>query len=189
MTKGTFLTVALGSVMVLLGFASPAWCTSASIVLDPNSPGNGVFWYDLAVTGSATFVPGNVISFTGMSGVTSASANSEVNFAFGNFVTFTNSTATFVMGFPPSCTSCPITDTFPDDQGAPYSFFEIDPPTGTAKGLIDWSIQTSTETFTGTVEGPVASTPEPRTLGLLWLGMISMAAFGRKWFAFTSLSR
>jgi hypothetical protein len=185
MTTGTFLKVALGCVMVLLGFASPAWCNSAAIVLDPNSPGSGVYWYDLAVTGSATFVLGNQIVFAGMSGVTSASANSEVSFAFGNFVTFTNSTATFVMGFPPSCTSCPASDTFPDDQGAPYSFFEIDPPSGTAQGLIDWSIQTSTETFTGTVEGPVASTPEPSTLILLGLGMISM--LGLKWFVFRFL--
>jgi len=187
MLKGMSGTAALAAVIAFLGFASSARCNSASIVVDPNSPGGGVFWYDLAVSGSATFIPGNVIAFSRMSGVTSASGNEEVSTAFGTNVTFTGSTATFVMGFPPSlCPPPPLpvcqSDTFPDDQGAPYSYFEIDPPSGAAVGLIDWSIQTSTDTFTGTVEGPVASTPEPTTLMLLALGMASLAVFRRKWY-------
>jgi hypothetical protein len=55
-------------------------------------------------------------------------------------------------------------------------------PKATAVGLIDWSIQTSTDTFTGTVEGPVASTPEPTTLMPLALEMASLAVFRRKWY-------
>jgi hypothetical protein len=143
---------------------------SPSIVLNPGSPGNGVYWYDLAVPGaSLTFNPGNLVTFTGMSGVTSAAAVEEVSFEFGANVSFTNTQAVF---------QALAADTFPNDQGAPYSYFEIDPPSSIA-GTINWSIQTSTATFSGTVQGPIAavtSIPEPTMPRLLGLGMIGFLA-------------
>jgi hypothetical protein len=181
MPKIRILGFGLAAVLVLLGSASSAWCNSASIVVDPDPgiPPPGEFWYSLAVTGGITFNPGDYIYFSGMSGVTNAFANAnttiadtELLAAFGNFVTFTSTTATFAFGFSPSCTSCPTSDTFPDDGGAPYGTLVIDPPAGTTLGTIDWAIiQDGVTTYSGTVEGPVASTPEPGTIGLMVLGL------------------
>ena len=170
---------ALTAVLVLLGSASTAWCNSAAIVVDPDGPSPaGQFWYSLAVTGGITFNLGDEIVFSGMSGVTNAFANTgqvnadaELGFAFANDVSFTDTTATFGFAFPPGC-NCGVSDTFPDDQGAPYGTLVIDPPGDTTLGTIDWAIiQNGVTTFSGTVKGPVGLTPEPSTIGLTLLGL------------------
>lgn len=186
MPKIKSLRFALAAVVVLLGCASTAWCNSASIVVDPDGPSPaGQFWYSLAVTGGITFNPGDEIFLSGMSGVTNAFANTcsslppfsclvnadgELGFAFANDVSFTNTTATFGFAYPPGC-NCGVSDTFPDDQGAPYGTLVIDPPGDTTLGTIDWAIiQGGVTTYSGTVKGPVA-TPEPGALGLTLLGL------------------
>jgi hypothetical protein len=133
-----------------------------------------VYWYDLAVPGaSLTFNQGDLITFSGMSGVTSAAAIEEVSNAFAANVSFTATTAVFKAG---------LNDTYPNDQGAPYSYFEIDPPASQA-GTINWSIQTATGTFSGTVQGPVAlgtSAPEPAAATFVGFGMITLLATLRR---------
>ena len=149
---------------------------SPLIVLDPNSPGNGVFWYDLAVpdAAGATFNNGDTITFSGLSGVTSASAVEEVSTDFGANVSVTPTQVIFTADVAPFFPS----DTFPFDQGAPYSYFEIDPPAST-EGTIDWSIQTANGTFSGTVLGPVAPTPVPEPNALMGLGVMVVLALNR----------
>ena len=187
MSKGTLLRVGLAVAIVLLGSASPAWCTSAgpSIVVSPDrTPPAGTYDYALAVpeANGFTFNVGDEVFFSGMSGVTSATAaNTELGFAFGQDASFTSTTATFVVAFPVS--ACPpgntnplcLSDTFPNDQGAPYDDFIIDPPAGTVLGTINWAIiQNGVTTYSGTVQGPVASTLEPSSLLLLGTGLLAL---------------
>jgi PEP-CTERM motif len=189
MAKIKTLRLGLAALLVLLGSVSPAWCTSvvgASIVVDPDpgTPPPGEYWYSLAVPepNGITFNPGDEIYFYGMSGVTGAFANTgqvaadaELGGAFANDVSFTASTATFGFAFPSSCTTCPTSDTFPNDQGAPYGTLVIDPPAGSTLGTIDWAIiQDGVTTFSGTVEGPVVATPEPSSLLLLCTGLLGL---------------
>jgi hypothetical protein len=191
MEKRTLLRIGLAAVLLLLGSATPAWCTpvvGASIVVDPDpgTPPPGEYWYSLAVPepNGITFNLGDKIYFYGMSGVTGAFANTgqviadaELGAAFANDVSFTASTATFEFAFPASCTTCPTSDTFPNDQGAPYGTLVIDPPAGSTLGTIDWAIiQGGVTTFSGTVEGPVAPTPEPTSLLLLGTGLLGFGA-------------
>lgn len=165
-------------IVVCAALLAATAAASPSIVLDPNSPGNGVFWYDLAVpdlTG-ATFNNGNVITFSSMSGVTSAAAVEEVSFDFGANVSVTPTQVIFTADATPFSS-----DTFPFDQGAPYSYFEIDPPSSTT-GMINWSIQTAAGTFSGTVLGPVAPIPEPSTLLLVGTGLVGSVRLARRRF-------
>jgi len=185
MSKIKTLRFGLAAVLVLLGSASPAWCNSASIVVDPDSPSPpGQFWYSLEVVGGITFNTGDYIFFSGLSGVTNAFANTclngppevcqvdadaELANAFFNNASSTSTTATFGFAPSPYC-ACSTSYTFPDDQGSPYGTFVIDPPADTI-GLVNWAIvQDGVTTYSGTVEGPVASTPEPGTIGLTLLG-------------------
>jgi hypothetical protein len=189
MQKIKTLKFGLSVVLIFLGSAFPAWCTSAIVVdPDPGTPPPGEYWYSLAVTGSITFNPGDEIRFSGLSGVTGAFANTgevvadeELGAAFANDVSFTDTTAIFGFAFPASCTTCPTSDTFPDDQGAPYGTLVIDPPAGTTLGLVDWAIiQDGVTTYSGTVEGPVAPTPDAGAAGLTLLGL-GLLLVMRKW--------
>lgn len=154
---------------------------SPSIAVTPYSPGNGVFYYDLAVPDAtgATFNNGDVIIFSGMSGVTSAAAVEEVWSDFGraNAPSVTPTQVIFTADVAPFFPS----DTFPFDQGAPYSYFEIDSPFS-AVGTINWSIQTAAGTFSGTVLGPVAPIPEPSTLLLVGTGLVGAVRLARRRF-------
>jgi hypothetical protein len=134
-----------------------------------------VYYYDLAVPDSsgATFNNGDLITFSGMSGVTSAYAFEEVSTAFAAGVSFTSSEVVFVSNVAPYHTS----NTYPYDQGAPYFAFVIDPPASSYVGMINWSIQDADGTFSGTVPGPVApatTTPEPSLLTVFGLGIVSL---------------
>lgn len=177
--------------LLLLGSAPVSWANSASIVVNPDSPSPpGQFWYSLHVVGGITFNSGDEIYFSGMSRVTNAFANTclsvppfscqvdadgELGATFANDVSFTSTTATF--GF--AC-NCGTSATFSDDQGAPYGTLVIDPP-GDAIGMIDWAIiQDGVTTYSGTVEGPVASTPEPGTISLTLLGLGLLMAMRKR---------
>ena len=166
MKKIAFLKTILGYLVAIISCASTSWCQSSpSLVLttsatNPGSSydftGNGIYYYELAVPGnSVTFTSGDLLTLSGMSGVTSASVvpGSEVAFAFV-LNSFTSKDAIFKMRLP--------TDTLPNDQGLPYGFFEIDPPGATTLGTINWTLQTSTGTFSGTTLGPAPSLRQNR---------------------------
>jgi hypothetical protein len=175
-------TTRIGTFVLLLILAAASTAQCSSIVVDPDqTPLPGEFLYSLAVPepGGITFNPGDKIVFSGMSGVTDAfTPPDELAAAFGNFVSFTSTTATFAFGFLPSCTGCGTSDHFPNDDNAPFDALAIDPPAGTTVGLIEWEIiQGGVVTFSGTVLGPVSATvpaPEPSSLLLLGLALLSL---------------
>jgi hypothetical protein len=186
MTKKTFWTAVFSYLLVLVSWASTGWCQAPppppSLILttsatNPGSTydfmGNGIYYYELSVPGnSVTFTSGDLLTLSGMTGVTSSSVvpGSEVSFAW--FLKSSTSTdAIFQMRLP--------TDTLSNDQGLPYGFFEIDPPGSSALGTINWTLQTSTGTFSGTTLGPASpiATPEPSTLALIGLGIASLTLF------------
>jgi hypothetical protein len=170
----------VGSILVLSVLLIAARAAQAdSIVLTSQAP--GVFGYGIELdpgSGGIMAVNGNTLTFTGLFGVTGASAAPDIGFT----ATFTSTTVTFTetgggASTPSNPGSTPVT--LPD-------FFFID-STDTTVGNVSYVAVTSNQgTLTGTALGPVtpaAETPEPSTLILAGSGLLGFAGLARRKFA------
>jgi hypothetical protein len=167
MVKGAFWKVGLGAVLLLLVSAAPGWCDSVSIALTSSS--GGVYVYGL-VPPSPSFVAygGDLISFTGLSGVTGASTSVYPPPTPFILVSYTATSAVFEID--PSIS----TISFAPYIVAPTNDWAINSSVLTL-GTIDWTISGPgiTTPISGTVLGPVAATltPEPSSAALMLLGI------------------
>ena len=170
MLKGAFWKVGLGSALLLLVSAAPAWCNPVSLVLASNS--GGVYDYSLTF-GSTTvsFFPGDGISLSLMNGVTGASVvpGSLLFLGFGSGflgATSTATTADYILSTGD--------DTYITGPGT-FGTLVVDSSVLTL-GTINYSILTEQGTFTGTAQGPVSAvlTPELSSFALLLSGMTAL---------------
>jgi PEP-CTERM motif len=151
--------VGLGAVLLLLVSAASGWCDSVSINLVSSI--GGLYDYGLTLPGNSSFTlfVGDLVSFTGLSGVTGAVA---LDSTF-NVDSFTATMATFKQAHQANFSAGALPFTFIE--------WEIDSSVLTL-GTINWSIaEASGGTLSGTMQGPVATTPEPGTSSLMLIGV------------------
>jgi PEP-CTERM motif len=153
--------------LLILFVASP--CSAAVITFTSSS--GGVYDYGMLVSSgeSVTFHAGDSIVLSGLSGVTGASV-SAVMLASGFTASFTSTSATFTE----------MTGFATDFVGlGTYQSLVVDSSVLTT-GTVNYNIQNNT--FTGTVDGPVAAVPEPSTWAMMILGFLGIGyvAYRRK---------
>jgi hypothetical protein len=134
------------------------------------SSGSGVFDYGLTLGAGETvsFIPGQTITLSGLSGVTGASVNSELSFSFTE-TSFTPTSVVFTSSAEFSFSNV--------GASSPFTFgtLVVDSSVLTL-GTVDFSMETNNE---GTVQGPVsAAVPEPASLTLFGTALLGLAWFG-----------
>ena len=146
--------------------AFPAISPSASIVL--MSSANGVYDYALQVVNeSITFNRGQAIILSGLTGVSAASSTGLLAQDFP-FVSIMGSTVSFFVS--PFFQTVTFNGGPPQPQFPfPFTGLEIQSSAGSV-GEIQFALDTSTGTITGTTLGPVATAPEGSSFLLLLVG-------------------
>lgn len=134
------------------------------------SSSGGVYDYGLTVDAGeiAGFNNGQTITLSGLSGVTGASILPS---SLGSYFTVSSVTSTSVVI---AQTLVAFNASYNNEFGtSPFTVgtLEVD-STVLTTGPIDFSIETSGTTFTGTVDGPVALTAEPGSLALFTLALV-----------------
>ena len=152
--------------LLFLTFAATA--QGSSIVL--TSTTNGVYNYALHLEpGEFNQFAANstALTLTGMSGVFAESVNDALDFCLHG-VPIAPTAASLVANSPGGCgINNPLVTSVDDGSWFVQS-------TSNVTGLVNYSITTNLQTFTGQVLGPVAAAgaPEPSTLGLAALGLM-----------------
>jgi len=164
-------------IAALLFFTLGVTAQGSSIVL--TSASNGVYNYALHLEpGEFNQFAANstALTLTGMSGVFAESVNDALDFCLHG-VPITATTASLVANSPGGCgINNPLVTAANDGSWFVQS-------TSNVTGLVNYSIITSQQTFTGQVLGPVAAsagTPEPSTLALAAIGLIAALHLRRR---------
>src|SRR5258708_634997 len=173
MKRTVNLAIGVSLLLLVLAAPRPTQADSASIVLA--SASNGVFDYVLnAPSTGTTFLNGQGVTFTGLSGVISASVICNLSMCF-TVTSPASSSVTFEQTrFPGFCTY------FGPNQG-----FVLDSPVNTL-GTVDWSMQISVgngvEALTGMVPGPAgpSAVSEPSSLAFLGSALTGLLAVKRR---------
>jgi len=161
------LKIALALVAAVLGTASTAWCDTITLTLI--SSGGGVYEYAVAIPagGTVTFDGGQTITLTGLSGVTGASIESPLSLALV-VQSFTSTSVTFVEPLDANSSIQNLT-------GATVYDGTLIVDSTSPSGTVDYTMQTSSGSISGTVGGPVA-TPEPGSFSMLLTSVLGLGA-------------
>jgi hypothetical protein len=143
-----------------------------SIILE--SSNNGVYDYSLdAPSGSQFDIQNNeTMALSGLSGVTDATLSGAFDSLCGQSGLSTSFTSTTVTITNDSGNQC-----FYGPAGGPttaYANLEVDSSV-TTLGTVNYSIEHPDGAFSGTVQGPVSSSPEPTSVVLLLTGIAVLA--------------
>jgi hypothetical protein len=167
-------TAARVALAAAVGFMATAnTCSAAVITL--TSSGGGVYDYGIALSGGeiVTFDTGQAITLSGLSGVTGASVTDTLAL-FGEFK---------VSSFTPTSVVLTHTLSSPATIGpfsGPVTFgtLVVDSSVLTT-GAVDYSIETSSGTFTGTVDGPATTAvPEASIWAMMLVGFAGLGYAG-----------
>ena len=139
------------------------------------SSNNGVYDYSLAgpLNSAANILTGQTMVLDGLSGVTGASVTGALENTFcGDFgLSLSGFTATSVT-LVDSGSSCFY------GPGGTSANLEIDSSV-TTLGTVNFTIQHPGGSFTGTVQGPVESAPEPTSSFLVIIGLVALCMHRR----------
>jgi len=174
----TLLKVSLPALVAVLLSPVPGWCSpipDLEVILV--SSGGGTYTYDLGSVNGFTFFGGDVITLSGMNGVTGDTVTFPLSFIGWTSDGTTSSTALMTLsGAGESIIS----------GGAANNAGDLNvTSTVLTTSTIDWTLTgpngfpgepgTTTYDLTGTTEGPVAAatitTPEPSSLVLMLCGL------------------
>jgi hypothetical protein len=125
------------------------------------------------VVESVTFDKGQTITLSGLSGVTGASATDPLAL-FGAFTvsSFTPTSVVFAFTLSSNGTLGPFT------SSTTLGTLVVDSSVLTT-GAVDYSMETSSGTFSGTVDGPVATAvPEASTWAMMLVGFAGLGLAG-----------
>jgi hypothetical protein len=166
MCKRKLAIIALALVAAVLGTPSKAWCDP---ILTLISSGGGVYDYGVTLqpNDNVSFPPFGSwqISFTGLSGVTGASATNT----FSMFVpSFTSDSVTFSTKVGPILTN-PLQ--------TPVTLGDLIIDSTAPLGSVNWNLVDFEGNLSGTVSGPVG-VPEPGSLSMLLPGIAGFGLLG-----------
>lgn len=159
-----------GRIQALLAAAllfSPAVLRADSVVFS-SQDGNNYTYNIYAPDGTLTYDAGDVLTITGLSGVTDVTLSDDA--AYFGTVSWTDDTVTYTTTNSGSMTQ---------DSAIDSKLFTIT-SSATSMGDLTYSMQESDGTYTGVVQTDVAATPEPSTLLLLGTGALGVGMLYRR---------
>jgi hypothetical protein len=167
-------SVVMGLGLALLLAGSEACFAAPVATLTLTSSGAGVYDYGLTVGPEDTvqFNPNQTITLSGLSGVTGASVSGVLS---GFTVQSVNATSTVFAEPGNTTTGFSNPNTVPITVGTLIVDSSVLTP-----GTVDFSLETSDGTITGTTQGPVAAVSEPGStllLGTFVLGFSGLFAW------------
>jgi hypothetical protein len=174
MQKRTLSKIAWAIIATVLGTVSAARGDSFSVTL--TSSGGGVYDYGITLPAgsSVQFSGSDSITISGMSEVTGASTTGLLGVFGWSALSFDSTSVTFsISGFNSDLSNFQL--------NAPFTWGDFVVDSTAPLGTVSWSGNDDAGTFSGTVGGPVATTPEPSSLFMLLasialLGLMYLAA-------------